>query len=256
MRQESHQREAIFADAKRHDRYVQSIVEGCVPAENLAPGDSDELARRKEKDAKRLLVYFQERRRKNSKLVKPQYPNFAGHFVYTHGVDTDDLFHACQRQSMRRAEDHLKASILVIPDIANIPDELVFSAMLGGKFICEAKYLVTRGDKGLSIKYTAAASVRRKVHITNDFLLHHEDACCAIMFYSSGADFVPAGSSAPGKWIFVGGRAEFLEIAENAIRRKKPTEVIAFCHDIDKDGADFRHLKLVFFRDNGSGGSC
>ena len=65
-------------------------------------------------------------------------------------------------------------------------------------------------------------------------------------FIPAAQEFVPAGSSAPGKWIFVGGRAEFLAIAENAIRRKKPTEVIAFCHDIDKDGADFRQLKLVF----------
>ena len=112
-------------------------MEGCTPAENLAPEQVEELAHCKAKDAQRLSAYFQERRRKNEKLVKPQYPNFAGHAVYMGGVDTDELFRACRAQGMNTAEDHLKASVLVVGDIANIPEELVWSAMLGGKFICE-----------------------------------------------------------------------------------------------------------------------
>ena len=162
------------------------------------------------------------------------------------GVDADELLNACSAQGMNTAEDHLKASILVVSDIANIPEELVWSAMLGGKSICEPTYLVARGDTGLSIKYNAAASVRRRVYVTPEFAEHNEAAACAIMFYSSGTEFVPAGSPAPGRWVLIEGRAQFLEIADTAIRRKKPTEVIAFYKDKDTDGADLMRLKLVF----------
>ena len=159
---------------------MQSILEGCTPAENLAPEDVEDIARRKEEDTQRLSTYFQDRRRKNDKLVNPQYPNFAGHAVY--GVYTNELFLACRAQGMNTVEDHLHASALVVSDITDIPEMLAWSAILGGKFICESKYVVTRGDKGLSIKYTAAASVRRKVHNTGELLRCNKEVSCAIMF--------------------------------------------------------------------------
>ena len=56
------------------------------------------------------------------------------------GVDADELLNACSAQGMNTAEDYLMASALVVSDIANIPEELVRSAMLGGKFICEPTY--------------------------------------------------------------------------------------------------------------------
>ena len=161
---------------------------------------------------------------------------------------TDELFLACRAQAMNTVEDHLHASVLVVSDITDIPEMLAWSAILGGKFICESKYVVTRGEKGLSIKYTAAASVRRRVHITSEFLRCNEEASCVLLFYSSGKAFVPAGSPAPGRWTLIESFAEFLEIANGAIRRKRPTEVIAFCQDADKDGADLQRLKLVFPR--------
>ena len=105
---------------------------------------------------------------------------------------------------------------------------------------------MTRGDKGLPFKYNAAASVRRRVHVTPEFGEGNEAACCAILFYSCGTEFVPAGSPAPGRWTLEEDRAQFLEIADKAIRRNKPTEVIAFYKDADTDGVDLQRLKLWF----------
>ena len=133
-----------------------------------------ELAHRSENDKKRMSEYFRERFRKTQKLVNPQYPNFAGHKVYLFAVNNDELCRVCTKQAMSLVEDYLEASILIVRSLRDPPDALVCAAMLGGKFICEMQFVMTRGAKGLSVKYKAAASVRRLVPIASEFAGAHE----------------------------------------------------------------------------------
>lgn len=233
-----------FTEGKRHKQHLQSISEGCALATDE---DLLKLERHTMATKKRMTEYLRERNRQREKLVNPQYPNFAGSGVFLYEVDSQELTRMCRSQGMVFEEDHLKATVIVVADMRNKPDSLVFSAMLGGKFICEPRFLITKGAEGMSIKYHAAAAVPRKSHFTLKFAEEHEELSCAIYWYSCGKEFVPAGSPAPGKWKLIPNTDEFLAHAIKAKDKKKPSDVILFCSDLDADGAAFSDcVKLRF----------
>lgn len=164
-------------------------------------------------------------------------PNFATKAFFT-DINSTELDAACRAQRMRFEEDFKKADVYIVRDTTTTAVHVLWAAVLAGRFVCDPLYIISHGARGCSLKFKAATAIARAMHFTPRFAVEHEDLCLGLIWHST------TFSQQTSKWKLVEDEASFMDAANAANARGKPTQVVVFC--VEEEMPRFAHVKLCY----------
>lgn len=236
---EKHEKEKHFLEAKLQEQAMRAIAEGAIPWSEISPQLQQVYrtwAAHNEKLTQDAL------RSKRVSIQRPPFPNLAGRSVWWPEAVQSQVGELQLRRLSRQLnldveESKFKATVHIWLQVSapeSEEDELL--AGLHGKFVMDIAAFKSHGKKGSFLIYRAATSIHRTVFITPKFARDHVEVARNILNFCR--PYLRTSS-----WIFEKDYSKFTELARKAIRDKKPTQVIVFGTEEEKQ-SELGNVKL------------
>ena len=237
---EGHEKETKFLETKLLGRLMKAIAEGAVPWDSVSPTMQGAFLQWQQHDQELCKEALKSRR---LSFTRPSFPNVSGLRVWwpeavQRAVGEHELRRGSRALGLLTEESKYQAEVHVWAQVAEPEsEEDKLLAGLHGKLVCDASCFLSSGKKGSFLIFKAATSIARAVFITPRFARDSAEVAQNIMHYCKPF----RGTSS---WVFQRGLDDFLKVKRKAVSNKRPTAVIVFGTEADKEQEGLSDIKL------------
>ncbi|CAE7194252.1 unnamed protein product [Symbiodinium necroappetens] len=238
--QQSHEDERRFLQLKQKGRFCMAVRDGALPWDKLSQRLKDFYLAYLANDDRLSAQAW----KKNSfRFQRPAFPNLTGGSIWwtedaqRHGTEIQ-MRRVSRKLGLEIVESPLQATVhvwLQLTQPASAAD--MWMVALHGKLVLDLTCFLSEGRKGGFLVYEAAIAVQRCIHVTPRFARDHARIAHDILYYCKPRF---RGLS---RWVAENALPEFRKQMQKALAAKKPTRVLVFGTDVDKQ-SDLGQVKL------------
>ncbi len=227
---ESHQRELDFQARKRASRFVEAVLEGTIPGDDVDEDMLTLIGQYMKLEDKRARDYRNKHMKKVRALLRPPgAPILGGKKIYVEKVNVGTI--GAWRCLLARARatqvhDRLVADIYVVADPANPGQRVKWCTFLAGRSVCTLDYIQSAGERGTALTYQQAVNSRRHVWISQNFKNNHAELYAILVCMMK----VPGS-----QWRLMESRSAFVDLARRRSAQRHGGEAVAFITSSERD---------------------